>query len=144
MTGPLHILLVEDHADSARALARLLHGQGHTVSHADGYAAAMRLAQERRFDLLLIDLGLPDGDGCDLLNEVRACYPVPAIAITGHGMAPDVRRCRDAGFEHHLLKPLSLPRLVGAIERLAAPVVCPDTAGGEDGARPTEHGRRDA
>jgi CheY-like chemotaxis protein len=119
MVRRLNILVVEDHADSARALSRLLTGEGHTVRHADGYAATMQLAHGGdRFDLLLIDLGLPDGDGCDLLKEVRELHSVPAIAITGHGMEPDVRRCRQAGFEDHVLKPIALPRLIGAINRL--------------------------
>jgi CheY-like chemotaxis protein len=118
MVRPANILVVEDHADSARALARLLSSEGHHVSHAEGYATAMQMAQSQRFDLLLTDLGLPDGDGCALLAEMRSLYHVPAIAVTGYGMAPDVRRCRDAGFDAHILKPIKAQVLFSSIERV--------------------------
>jgi CheY-like chemotaxis protein len=120
MPGPSNILLVEDHADSAVAVTRLLMRLGHEVHVAETYAAAMEAAQSTRFDLLLCDIGLPDGDGCDLLAEVRSMYPISAIALTGYGMSGDVARCQDAGFAEHLLKPVDARLLAGSIDRVIA------------------------
>lgn len=118
---PLRILLVEDHADSARIMARLLSNDGHTVQSAADVATAMKLATEQRFDLLLSDLGLPDGTGLDLLRSLRAqglC--LPAIALSGYGQDADVQASRKAGFAAHLTKPLVLRRLQQAIADVAA------------------------
>jgi CheY-like chemotaxis protein len=106
------ILLIEDHADSAVAMAKLLRSFGHRVQTAESCAVARRLFQTNRdVDVLLVDLGLPDGDGCDLLRELLAIKKVPAIAITGFGMAEDVERSRSAGFIAHITKPFDMPGL---------------------------------
>ena len=115
--GPITILLVEDHTDTARSLAKLLAHYGHTVSIASTAADARRLAAASRFELVLCDLGLPDGDGADLLAEIQAMYPVAGVAISGYGMEQDVARSLDAGFTTHLLKPCGLERLMQAIEQ---------------------------
>src|SRR5262245_27085875 len=95
---PRDILLVEDHADSAAALAKLLRSLGHQVQTAPSCADARRLFElNAGIDVLLLDVGLPDGDGCDLLRELTAIRPVPAIAITGFGMNEDVARSMAAG-----------------------------------------------
>src|SRR5687767_15992259 len=92
------ILLVEDHADTAILFAKLLRRDDHYVAVASDYASAIALAQSRRFDVLVCDIGLPDGDGCDLLREVRSLYPVRGLAVTGYGTYRDLRRCTEAGF----------------------------------------------
>jgi CheY-like chemotaxis protein len=120
MAAQANILVVEDHADSAQALVRLLAAEGHRVSHADGYASAIDLARGQRYDLMLCDIGLPDGDGCDLLREVRSLYHLPAVALTGFGMPDDTARCRDAGFDTHMLKPVTAERVIAAVKRLLA------------------------
>ncbi len=113
---PLRILLVEDHADSARIMARLLSADGHTVQMAADVATALKLARELPFDLLLSDLGLPDGTGLDLLRALRAQgIALPAIALSGYGQEADVQAARNAGFAAHLTKPLVLRRLQQAI-----------------------------
>jgi len=106
------ILLVEDHADSAVVLAKLLRSFGHRVQTADCCQSARRLFQmNHEVDLLLLDIGLPDGDGCELLRELHQIRKIPAIAVTGYGMNADVERARAAGFVAHITKPFVMDQL---------------------------------
>jgi PAS domain S-box-containing protein len=118
---PLRILLVEDHVDTAEAMAELLRELGHQVtvagSVADGLAAAE--SQEGRLDLVLSDLGLPDGTGLDLMSELHGRYGVKGIALSGYGMEEDVRKSLEAGFDRHLTKPINLQALQTAIQDAA-------------------------
>jgi CheY-like chemotaxis protein len=114
---PYKILVVEDHRDTADVLVRLLRTCGYQVTLATGYIAAITLAIRDRFDLLLADICLPDGDGCDLLREIRGFYPVEGIAFSGRGMKADVDRCLHAGYHAHILKPASIQRICADIER---------------------------
>ncbi len=113
--GPLRILLVEDNEDSLRVLGRLLRSRGHDVACADTVASALQAAASSTFDLLISDLGLPDGTGLDVLRGVREHTDCPAIALSGYGMESDLRRTREAGFAVHLVKPLEMDRLEVAI-----------------------------
>jgi two-component system CheB/CheR fusion protein len=119
--SPLRILLVEDHADTAEAMADLLHAMGHQVtvagSVAEGLAAAV--SQAGRIDLVLSDLGLPDGTGLDLMAELHGRYGVKGIALSGYGMEEDVRKSLEAGFDRHLTKPVNLQALQTAIQDAA-------------------------
>jgi len=121
---PLRILLVEDHADTAEAMAELLRGQGHQVlvagSVAQGLAAADSRGGAQGIDLLLSDLGLPDGSGHDLMRELARRYGMRGIALSGYGMEEDVRKSMDAGFEKHLTKPVSLQALRSVLQEVAA------------------------
>jgi CheY-like chemotaxis protein len=117
---PLQILVVEDHRDSALALAYLIRAYGHRAEIADSCHAAKQLFASERFDLVLCDLGLPDGDGCDLLPELTAINPVRALAITGYGMNDDLQRTRAAGFLAHITKPIVADRLRIVLDELAA------------------------
>jgi CheY-like chemotaxis protein len=116
---PLHILVVEDHRDSALALTHLLRFYGHRAQIADSCRRAKQMFAAERYDLVLCDLGLPDGDGCDLLHELRAIAPVKALAITGFGMTDDLARTRDAGFLAHITKPVVADRLRTILSELA-------------------------
>ena len=119
--GPLRILLVEDNVDSLRVMARLLGRRGHSVATAEGVEAALRVVDERgEFDLLISDLGLPDGTGLDLMRRLRAAGGPPGIALSGFGMDDDLRRSREAGFVEHLTKPVDFPKLEAAIGRIAS------------------------
>ena len=115
---PLHILLVEDHIDTAEAMADLLRDLGYEVTVAGtvagGLAAAARLSG--RIDLVLSDLGLPDGTGLELMTELHGRYGVKGIALSGYGMEEDVRRSLEAGFARHLTKPINLQALQTAIQ----------------------------
>ncbi|MFN2509601.1 MAG: response regulator, partial [Chthoniobacterales bacterium] len=114
------ILLVEDHEDTARVLQRILEHAGYAVVHADGVARARDLAQTTRFDLLISDLGLPDGSGVELMRFLRTHYGLSGIALSGFGSDDDLSASSAAGFAEHLTKPVDWPQLRGAIERLLA------------------------
>jgi len=77
----------------------------------------LHLAKSETFDLLLCDIGLPDGDGCDLMRELHALYKLEGVAVTGYGMAHDVERCLGAGFNSHVLKPISFDKLLTTLEQ---------------------------
>jgi len=112
--GPrgLRILLVEDHGDTARVMGRLLASTGNEVKTAGDVAMALDLAGKEAFDLLISDLGLPDGNGYDLLRQLRARgAKMPAIALSGYGQEQDVRQSMTAGFSAHLVKPTDLQKL---------------------------------
>ncbi len=114
----LAILLAEDHADTAQLLQRLLQRAGHQVAHANSVASALAFAAGARFDLLITDIGLPDGTGVGLLEALRKTRDLPAIAISGFGMKADLDASRTAGFAEHFTKPLDWDRLQDAITRV--------------------------
>ncbi len=116
----LRILLVEDHSDTADALADLLRIQGHDVQVAGSIEQALDVAAAAGFDLVVSDLGLPDGSGQDLMRSLSRRYNLRGIALSGYGMEDDVRRSREAGFEQHLTKPVNLQALEAAIQQVAA------------------------
>jgi signal transduction histidine kinase/ActR/RegA family two-component response regulator len=107
----MRILLVEDHEPTAAVLGRLLRRSGHTVEHAPTLADARRLAGAAEFDLVMSDLGLPDGTGLELMQELRARYALSGIALSGYGMEADLVRSRKAGFVAHLTKPVDIAHL---------------------------------
>ncbi|MGB8167408.1 MAG: PAS domain-containing protein, partial [Chthoniobacteraceae bacterium] len=113
----LRLLVVEDHADTARTLNRLLRRAGFAVVSAADAASATAFAERETFDLLISDLGLPDGNGYEIMRHIRAKRGVPGIAMSGYGMEEDVRRSREAGFVEHLVKPINGPQLIAAIQR---------------------------
>ena len=120
--APCRILIVEDDADTRRVLARLLRGRGHEVETAGGIAEAVEQAHRQRFDLLLADIGLPDGSGHDLIHRLGSTRPTAAIALSGSGMDEDLKQTRAAGFIDHLTKPIDFPTLEATIKRIAAEI----------------------
>lgn len=115
-TRPLRILLVEDHGDTADMMRLLLTMHGHDVKVAGDVATALEEAGGSAFDLLVSDLGLPDGSGTDLMTELRRRgFKMPGIALSGYGQEQDIRRSREVGFAAHLTKPASADRLAEAI-----------------------------
>ncbi len=119
-TRQLRLLLVEDHADTSRILSRLLKRAGYEVIVASDVASAAATAEREEIDLLISDLGLPDGNGHEVIRRVRKHRIVPAIAMSGYGMEEDLRRSRDAGFTEHLVKPVDVSLLLAAIKRVTA------------------------
>ena len=113
----LCLLLVEDHPDTADAMADLLRDLGHEVAVARTVAEARETAgrEAGRFNLVISDLGLPDGSGLDLMSELSRRHGLRGIALSGYGMDEDIRRSREAGFLSHLTKPVSLQTLQEAI-----------------------------
>jgi two-component system response regulator TctD len=116
-TKPRQILLVDDDADGAQAMARILRRLGHTVEIADSCRLALRMFLSHPFDLLLLDFALPDGDGFSLLSELCTNKKVPAIAISGYS-EEHIRRAESTGFAAFLLKPVDFKLLEHAINAL--------------------------
>ncbi len=116
----IKILLVEDHLDSAKALTQLLDRQGYVVRTANTVATALDAVAERAFDVLICDIGLPDGTGFELIETVRKKATTPAIALSGFGMEEDVAQSQLSGFDAHLTKPVNFHNLEAAIRKLTA------------------------
>jgi len=123
--GPrsLRLLLVEDHEPTLEVMAALLEAAGHDVKVARDVASALAMAEQHELDLVVSDLGLPDGSGLDLMPELRERFGLPGIAVSGYGMEEDLRRSRQAGFAEHLVKPVDPDKLKAAIARVAAATV---------------------
>jgi CheY-like chemotaxis protein len=112
------VLLVEDHEDTRHALERLLRRWGCEVETAGSVQEGLEKGRVGQFDLLLSDLGLPDGAGTDLMSALGAERGLAGIAMSGFGMDQDIRRSADAGFSEHLTKPVGAGLLKEAIERV--------------------------
>jgi len=118
---PRRILLVEDHEDTNRSLTNLLRRRGYHVQSALTFQSAIELCGKEQYDVLISDLGLPDGSGIDLIQKL-ASKPALGIALTGFGMEQDIRKSREVGFQHHLVKPIDLNKLDALIQESAAAV----------------------
>ena len=116
--GKAKLLLVEDHADTARALVRLLESRGYEVASVATVASALQAVDHEEFELVLCDLGLPDGTGLDFIEKLRQKRDTPAVALTGFGMQQDVERAQQAGFDAHLTKPVNIQKLEATIWKL--------------------------
>jgi signal transduction histidine kinase len=112
----IRVLLVEDHEPTRTTLAHLLARRFYQVATAASVAEARRLADAQRFNLLISDIGLPDGNGYDLMIELRKDNSIRGIALTGYGMEHDMARSQDAGFDVHLTKPIRIQSLEAALD----------------------------
>jgi PAS domain S-box-containing protein len=110
-SAPLQILIVDDHVDTSKVMKIMLERRGYQVETADSVGSAIQAGRSRPFDLLISDIGLPDGSGIDLLREFSKDQQIPAIALSGFGMEEDIERSRNAGFHAHLVKPVSFQSL---------------------------------
>ncbi len=115
------LLFVEDHEPTRTAMSKLLRRRGYEVTIAHSIQHGLEQSGQAPFDALISDLGLPDGDGCELMIALRKKFPgLPGIALSGYGMDGDLVRSRDAGFSEHLIKPVSVDSLDRAMTRLFA------------------------
>jgi PAS domain S-box-containing protein len=113
------VLFVEDHEATRVTLSRLLRRRGYDVTVTQSVADALRRADCGVFDVLISDLGLPDGDGCTLMGKLRTKQSsLPGIALSGFGMDTDLSRSRAAGFQEHLIKPVSIDSIDRALARV--------------------------
>ena len=118
-TAPLRVLLVENHADTREFLTSMLEGLGYTVIVAASMANALRAAARSGCDVLISDIGLPDGDGWELLNRLNLPRPMYAIAMSGYGTVSDRNQSKAAGYRHHLVKPMELEQLESILSSAA-------------------------
>lgn len=114
----MNILLVEDHTDTRQAMRMWLEMSGHSVIEAHDVKSALAAAAGF-FDVLLCDIGLPDGDGWTLLRTLSENRSVTAIAISGYCSPADVARSKAAGFAAHLAKPFNLREFDDALTMVA-------------------------
>ena len=117
---PLRILVVDDHEDTRRVIGNLLRVKGHEVFTALNVAAALEILGRESIDVLLSDIGLPDGSGCDLMERARLLQPLTGIALSGFGMAEDIKRAYDSGFAHHMIKPVNFEQLESVLRRITS------------------------
>ena len=111
----LRILLVDDHRDTRDVLRQLLTARGHRVTCAGSVGDALRSGDESDYDVLLCDIGLPDGTGYDIARNMST---VPAIAMSAYDSLDDIERSRSAGFYTHLIKPISIENLIALLDAL--------------------------
>ena len=121
VSEPLSILLVDDHEDTNRSLMLLLRRRGFQVKTATDIAQAVELFSQENFDVLVSDMGLPDGSGLDLLPRLQHNPPrYGGIIVSGHGLDEDLERSHQAGYKEHLVKPVDVNQLEAVIRRVAA------------------------
>ena len=113
------ILFVEDDAMTARIMAKLLRQNGYLVTTANSVTGALEIPPDD-YDMVVSDIGLPDGSGLDLMRSIQSRHDVPGIALTGYGMEDDIRKSREAGFTAHLTKPLDFAKLDAMIRKVSA------------------------
>jgi PAS domain S-box-containing protein len=109
------ILLVEDHEATRNALANLLGRRNYKVFIASSLKEAREFAGNQKIDFVISDIGLPDGDGNELMRDLNRIYGLHGIALTGYGLEQDVKRSLAAGFVSHLTKPVSVQSLEKAL-----------------------------
>ena len=119
----LRILVADDNQDAADTLSVLLEMMGHAVRHVNDGEAAVKAAQEFDPHLVLLDIGMPKLNGYEACKRIRVLPGGTArtlVAVTGWGQPEDRRSSNEAGFDHHLVKPLDLQALSGLVSKLAA------------------------
>ncbi len=115
----LRILVVEDHAETATIMRKLLERAGHQTIVATTVREALAILRAEKLDVLVSDLGLPDGNGLQLMRELSKVSDAKGIAVSGYGMEEDLQRSRDAGFAAHLTKPINAQDLTRALRHVS-------------------------
>jgi CheY-like chemotaxis protein len=119
---PKRILLIEDHDVTLRILTRILERRGFSVVTAGSVEAAIDAADQHEFDLVISDLGLPDGNGQEAFSAIKSKQQrVRGIAVSGFGTAADIRSCLAVGFDSHITKPVTVDAVENAIAELSRP-----------------------
>ena len=116
---PLVIFVVENHADTLKYLRMYLEQLGHEVRSARSMMEALAELPAAECDVLISDIGLPDGDGWQLLRQINLSHSPYAIAMSGYGMSADRLRSKEAGYRHHILKPFQPDELEAMLEEAA-------------------------
>jgi DNA-binding NtrC family response regulator len=116
--SPKRILLVEDHPDTLKVTALFLRRNGYIVHTAETVAQALALCDKERFDLLMGDIGLPDGSGLGLMRVLAKRCGIRGIAYSGYGYEKDIAAAIAAGYSAHLLKPADLDKMLKTVARV--------------------------
>ena len=117
---PLRVFVVENHDDSRLMLTMLLAQMGHEVRSAASMHEALDALPLADPEVLVSDIGLPDGDGWELMTRMHLQHEVYAIAMSGYGMAADRERSKSVGFRHHLVKPMDIEQLEALLAEAAS------------------------
>ena len=120
--GPLRMLIVDDNEDAADSLAEVARSMGHHAEVAYSGFTAVQIASGGKFDLVMLDIGLPEMDGYEVARRLRHLLDRDSriVAVTGYGAEEDRRRSREAGFDEHIVKPLMPETLVELFARASA------------------------
>ena len=116
----LRILVVEDHGETLRTMSRLLTHCGHEISMADSARSAREIVDAQEFDVVLSDIGLPDGSGYDVISHAKSKQSVKGVALTGFDKEEDIERSKKAGFDFHLTKPVDFHELRTVLGQIGA------------------------
>jgi CheY-like chemotaxis protein len=120
--GQMRIFIVENHDDTRFLLGVLLEQLGHTVHAVANMKAAIEQAGTGEWDVLISDIGLPDGNGWELLVALGDRAPRYSVAMSGFGMVSDRQKSLAAGFRHHLLKPVEPNQLEDLLDEAAGEI----------------------
>ena len=112
---------MEDDADTANVFSKLLVMNGYHVCIAAGFRAALSLADRECFDLLICDIGLPDGSGLELMKTLSEMYKMRGSAVSGYGELKMIENCRAAGFSEYIVKPATFEKINDAIQKCIPP-----------------------
>jgi two-component system CheB/CheR fusion protein len=141
---PLRVFLVENHQDSAKYIRLYLEHLGHEVTVAPDMATTLREFPQSDCDVLLSDIGLPDGDGWQLMERMKGMRPAFSIAMSGCGSVEDLRRSRSVGYDHHLVKPFPTGQLIALLQEASAVVGNEGKGNQRDCSKRSETGSRHA
>ena len=122
-TQPRRVLLVDDSVDAAEAMSMLLETLGHEVRVMHDGPSALAVVDDFTPDVVILDIGLPGMDGFEVAREMRTRAVTKTallIALTGYGADSDKQKARDAGFDHHLVKPVSFTAIETVIAASSA------------------------
>lgn len=115
----LRVFIVENNADTRELLCLMVKALGHVVAAAERMDQALAALAQDPYDVLISDIGLPDGDGWELMRRLRNRRPVYAVALSGFSMSADCARSRQVGFRHHLVKPYGIEQLPSVLREAA-------------------------
>jgi CheY-like chemotaxis protein len=122
-TGPLRVLVVDDNVDTSEMLAELIASDGHAVRTSTDGVTALQVASELHPHVVLLDIGLPRMDGYEVARRIKRMPElagVMLVALTGYGQASDRERALQAGFEHHVVKPVEWDELRALLQKASA------------------------
>ena len=131
-TSKLRILLAEDNLANQKLVTCILKERGHAIDVASGGQHAIRMAQENRYDVILMDVQMPGMDGTEATKVIRARevgqQRIPIVAMTAHAMKGDREQCLAAGMDAYLSKPIDAQEMISLVETLGAPPQSADAA----------------